>query len=95
MPISFTGEYFIEVVGANGGGKYSSETAVCSGAYISASVAISAGDTLAIIVGGQGANTTASNAQSATGGGGGSFVFLQSFSSSTPIITAGETLGVL
>ncbi len=90
--IPTSGQYFIEVVGATSGGRYGSETTVCSGAYISATVAVNQGDKLFIIVGGQGATTMASNNQSATGGGGGTFVFLQSSSSSVPILTAGVGL---
>ena len=85
--ISQPGTYHIVANGASGG-VFSGEENICLGAAISANVTLSRLDMLAIIVGGEGGYSQSGSQGS--GGGGGTLLFLESYSTSTPIVTAGE-----
>ena len=93
LNISQQGNCSIVAEGASGGAETQrGGTGSCSGATISANITLVQGDMLAIIVGGRGMDSMSQNIQYGAGGGGGSFVFLASYNTSIPIVTAGERL---
>ena len=86
------GNYSIVAKGASGGAETAFQIGGCSGATISANITLVQGDMLAIIVGGRGMDSMSVTIRYGAGGGGGSFVFLASYGTSIPTVTAGERL---
>lgn len=92
LNITQAGVYFIFAYGASGGARTSEGSTVCPGPAVGGIVVLDMGDQLAVIVGGRGNSTDASDTVGAPGGGGGTFIFLTNVNVSTPIVTAGGSL---